>query len=168
MIVLLRRLLRDRAGSMLIETAIAAPVLVTLALGTFEVARIVERQQELQSAAAEAEIIALATGSGASANAAQVEAILKTSLGFTTAGDEDKVDVQGFYRCDATDTAVATATGCDTDPDDEDVVSGTPYYHIQLQDSYTPTWTQFGVGGPVSFSVERWVLVPPYTGTPAT
>lgn len=168
MIVFLRHLLRDRAGSMLIETAIAAPVLVTLALGTFEVARIVERQQELQSAAAEAEIIALATGSGASASPAQVEAILKTSLGFTAAGEEDKVDVQGFYRCEATDAAVTTATGCDPNPGDEEVVSGTPYYYIRLKDSYTPAWTQFGVGGPVNFGVDRWVLVPPFTGTPAT
>jgi hypothetical protein len=42
-------------------------------------------------------------------------------------------------------------------------VVGTPYYHIALQDRYTPVWTEFGIGSSVDFSVERWVLVPPYS-----
>ena len=55
-----RTLLRDARGSMAIETAIVAPVLAMLSVGGFEVSAMVARQTELQSAASEAEGIALA------------------------------------------------------------------------------------------------------------
>ena len=51
---------RDRRGTMAIETTIVAPVLALMAIGSFEVGSMVSRQQELQSAASEAESIILA------------------------------------------------------------------------------------------------------------
>jgi Flp pilus assembly protein TadG len=59
---------RDARGTMAIETAIVAPVLALMAIGSFEVGSMVSRQQELQSAASEAESIILA------ASASEVEA----------------------------------------------------------------------------------------------
>ncbi|OZA93393.1 MAG: hypothetical protein B7X57_05165 [Erythrobacter sp. 34-65-8] len=52
---LLPAFLRDRRGSIAIETALVAPVLAVLALGSFEVGSLVSRQHELQTAAAEGE-----------------------------------------------------------------------------------------------------------------
>ena len=51
---MLTRLLSDRAGAMTIETALVAPILLTLSLGGVEAGSMVARQSELQSAAAEA------------------------------------------------------------------------------------------------------------------
>ena len=48
------RIRRNEDGSMAIETAFVAPILLVLALGGFEVSSMVARQTELQSAAAEA------------------------------------------------------------------------------------------------------------------
>ena len=55
-----RHLKRDQQGTMVIETAIVAPVLVLMALGAFQVSQLVARQLELESAATEAAAIALA------------------------------------------------------------------------------------------------------------
>jgi Flp pilus assembly protein TadG len=49
----LLKLLRDAVGTMAIETALIAPLLAMMALGVFEVSRIVSREQQLQSAANE-------------------------------------------------------------------------------------------------------------------
>ena len=54
MIRALALLVRDDRGSMAIETAFVAPVLLLLSLGGFEVSQMVAGQTELQSAAAEA------------------------------------------------------------------------------------------------------------------
>ncbi len=157
----LRGLLADRAGAMAVETAIVAPVLALLAFGAYDVAKIVQRQQELQSAASEAEIIAMATQGGASADPAKVDAILTASMGFnpTDAANADKVVVTGKYLCNGGTTPVDTAGACGVDPA---VTEGaTPYFHVTLNDTYTPLWTQFGVGHAIDLSVDRWVLVPP-------
>lgn len=156
---LLRELLRDCTGAMVVETAIAAPVLAFMALGSYDVARLVQRQQELQSGASEAQIIALATEAGATADAQKVDDILTASLGFDPATDAAKVQVQGKFLCDGGTTPVDTAAQCDVDPDTTEVAS--PYFHITVTDTYTPMWTQFGIGGPIDLGVERWVLVPP-------
>jgi Flp pilus assembly protein TadG len=153
----LASLLGDSNGTMVVETAIVAPVLAMMAFGAYDVAKLVQRQQELQSAASEAEIIALATESGATADAAKVKQILNVSMGF--AADSDKVTVTGKYLCDAGTTPVDTAAACDVDPDVTEIA--TPYFHIQITDSYTPLWTKFGVGSAINMRIDRWVLVPP-------
>ena len=65
------RLLRCARGAFAIETALVAPLLALMSIGTFEVGTMVSRQQELQSAASEAEsiILAAAGGTGTAARA---------------------------------------------------------------------------------------------------
>ena len=72
---------RDARGSVAIETAIVAPVLVLLALGTFDVSQMVSRQDDLQSAAAEAEAIVQASPPKDSAARDTVRAHDTTVLG---------------------------------------------------------------------------------------
>ena len=142
-----RFLLSDQQGSMMIETAIVAPVLVMMGLGTFEVSSIVSRQHELQTAASEGEIIALAAAQGATTDISTVKDILKASIGLT----DDQITVSRFYRCNATETTVTSADSCNED----DIVSS--YIKLDLTDSYTPVWTEFGVGSAIDLDVERTV-----------
>ena len=144
-----RALLRDLRGSMAIETAIVAPVLILMALGTFEAGTIVSRQHELQSGAAEGEIIAMAAAQGAATNADEIGTIIADSLGLSA----DKVTVTRMYRCNASANRVSTKENC---PPGAVVTS---YVNIVINDTYTPVWTQFGVGGPVNFQVNRMVVL---------
>lgn len=132
---------------MAIETAIVAPILATMALGTYEVGTMVSRQHELQTAASEGESIALAAAAGATTNVATVKDILKTSMGLT----DNQVSVTRFYRCNANTTTTTDADSCGED----DVVSS--YIKLDLTDTYTPVWTDFGIGSPVTLDVERTV-----------
>lgn len=145
----LHALLQDLRGSMAIETAIVAPVLILMALGTFEAGTIVSRQHELQSGAAEGEIIAMAAAQGAATNADQIRAIIADSLDLSV----DKVTVTRMYRCDISSNRVSTKDSC---PQNSVITS---YVRIEIKDTYTPVWTQFGVGGPVDLQVNRMVLL---------
>lgn len=145
----LARLLRDCAGSMAIETAFVAPILATLALGSFEVGSIVSRQHELQTAASEGESIALAAAAGAAIQVTTLEDIIETSLSLR----DDQVDVALRYRCNDNDALHTTAASCAED----DIVSS--YVRIDITDTYDPVWTQFGVGSAVQLDVERLVQV---------
>ena len=51
---LLHRLLRDSQGVAAIETALVAPVLILLSLGSFQISQMVARQHELSNGADEA------------------------------------------------------------------------------------------------------------------
>jgi len=140
-------LFSENRGSMAIETAIVTPVLVLLGLGTFEVGNIVSRQHELQSAASEGEIIALAAAQGATTDLTRVKDILKVSVDLS----DDQIAVSRFYRCNAATTTVTTTDSCAED----DIVSS--YIKLDLSDSYTPIWTEFGVGSKVDLDVERTI-----------
>ncbi len=132
---------------MAIETAIVAPVLILMSLGTFEVSKVVARQNELQSAASEGEIIAMAAAQGATTNTATIQSILETSLNL----NGNQVAVLRYYRCNANTSLVTSASNCNT----SDIVSS--YVKLELTDTYTPIWTNFGVGGPISLNVDRMV-----------
>lgn len=141
--------LRDRRGSIAIETALVAPVLAVLALGSFEVGSLVSRQHELQTAAAEGEAIALAAASGATVELATISDILETSLSL----DEDQITLTRQFRCNAETTMRSAPSQCDED----DIVSS--YVRIVVTDTYDPVWTDFGVGAPIALNVERTVQV---------
>lgn len=143
------RLSPDSSGAMAIETAFVLPVLILMALGTFEASRMVARQYELQSAAGEAELIAIATASGASTTADKIKEILSASVGL----DADQISVDQFYRCNDNDSTVSDASSCAED----DVVSS--YVRLDIRDTYTPVWTEFGIGSPVDMEVERTVYL---------
>jgi Flp pilus assembly protein TadG len=101
---------------MAIETAIVAPVLVLMAIGSFQISSIVARKSELQHAAAEAAAIALATAPTTQEELDTVRDVLKVSAGL---GDGD-VTVGFSYRCSNAVSRVTNMDLCATD----DTVSG--------------------------------------------
>lgn len=147
----LARLLRDTRGTMVIETAIVAPVLVVLSIGGFEVSAMVARQNELQSSAAEAVAIVMAATPTTQTEIDQIEAVVEDSSGIP----EDDVDFVTKYRCGT--TAALTTTEPAPSDCDEDLVS--TFIVITMTDSYDPVWTRMGIGQPVSYNVERSVQI---------
>lgn len=151
-----RRLREDRRGSMVIETAMLAPVLAILALGIYETSMIVARQHELQSAANEVEMIAVATNQGATTSTGELKAILRDSLDLT----DNDVTVDTRYRCGTEDFTRSSSGPCGKgteDRGDDDYVS--TYIRITITDTYTPVWTGFGIGQDINFRVRRMVQI---------
>jgi Flp pilus assembly protein TadG len=144
----LPRLKRDERGSMVIETAIVVPVLAMLSLATFDASRMFSRQNELQQALAEAGQIALASKPDNSTKRDAIKSIIRTSTGLGA----HQVTVTNEYRCGSNSTVSAT-NNCGT----SDVV--TTYLKIVVTDSYTPVWTDFGIGSGFSFNVTRRIIV---------
>nr|WP_298927955.1 TadE family protein [uncultured Erythrobacter sp.] len=144
-----KNLIRDLRGSMAIETALVAPMLIIMTLGTFEVGSIVARQHELQSAANEAEIIIMATNVGATVEVSEIKDILKSSVGLT----DSQITVEQEYRCNMSNGKIKNKGNCGTNA----VIS--EYVTLSLTDTYTPTWTAFGVGRAINFSVDRSVQI---------
>ena len=145
----LKRFVRDNRGSAAIETAFVLPVLATMVLGGVEASAIVSRQAELQTAAAEAAAVTLARAPDEADERETLEAIIETSTGLAA----DKVKLELKYRCDTDATMIDEPTGCGTGA----VVS--EYIIITMKDSYTPTWTDFGIGSAIRFNVSRRVQI---------
>lgn len=143
------RLLRDARGTMAVETAVVAPVMILLAIGSFQVSSMVARKTELQGAAAEAAAIALASPPESSEDLAPVKAVLMESTGL----GENEVTLTMAYRCDEEETRRASSAGCNPDR------PVWTYMLVSLQDTYSPLWTRLGVGGPITLSVDRAVQV---------
>ena len=95
---MLTRLLSDRAGAMTIETALVAPILLTLSLGGVEAGSMVARQSELQSAAAEALNIVQAAPPENQGDFDDIRDVLVASTGL----DADNVAVEEIWRCGTT------------------------------------------------------------------
>lgn len=146
---LLSRLRRSTAGAMAIETAIVAPVLAMMSVGTFEISRIVSRQTELETAVAEIGQIAIAATPDTELERTKLKGILMASAGLA----DNEVTITNVYRCGAATTTVAAASSCSSG----DVI--TTYLNIALTDTYSPLWTAFGIGRPYGFSVSRRVIV---------
>ena len=146
---MIERLVRDDAGTMVIESAFVIPILALLAIGGFEASRIVARNYELQSAVAEAGAIVLAVSPKTAAERDKVKAVIVTSTALAT----NKVTLAVKYRCNG-DTALKVAESeCATGS----VVS--KYIQITLADTYTPIWTSFGIGSDVNFNLSRKVQI---------
>ena len=148
---LLSRLCGGTDGSVVIETAIVAPVLATLALGAYDTGRLIARQSELQSAAAEAEAIVQAAVPTDSTARDQVRDVLKASVDPSDTDPDDTESVVEIYRCGSSD--FVTVNNCSSD------VATSTYIKISLTDTYTPLWTSFGIGSPVHFNVVRMVQI---------
>ena len=106
---IMRRLARLAAhdrGTMAIETALIAPVLALMALGTFEVSNMVSREQELQGAANEATEIILAAAGGSGVSSSDLEDIIETTLGLA----DSNVTLAPLFRCDAATTTTPSTT----------------------------------------------------------
>ncbi|QKG71619.1 TadE/TadG family type IV pilus assembly protein [Erythrobacter mangrovi] len=149
MIARFRTLIRDRRGSVVIETAFVLPVLATLAFGGFEVSRIVARNNELQAAAAEAATVVMANPPEDQTDRDTIEAIVEASTGLAT----DKITMRQRFRCNADTLLVAAAASCATGAEISEFIE------IRMQDSYTPIWTSFGIGNTINFDITRRVQV---------
>ncbi|MFM5916991.1 MAG: TadE/TadG family type IV pilus assembly protein [Novosphingobium sp.] len=143
--MLLGRLIRDDRGTMVIETAIVTPVLVLLSLGAYQISAMVAKQSELDSAAAEGAAIALASSPDTAAKRTTIHDILVTSTGLPSGN----VTVTAAYRCNGASTY--TTTACSSGQVQANFVK------IYMTSTYTPAWTQWGVGSPVTYRVTRYV-----------
>lgn len=146
----LAQLRSDTAGSVVVETAIVAPVLVTLGLGAFDISRMIARQSELQAGSTDVEGIVLAVaGTSTATNVSTIKSVLMNSLSLSS----NKVTVVKMYRCNVQTTLTTTNASCGS----TDVLS--TYVQVTLTDSYTPMWTQFGLGSTINYSLVRTVQV---------
>ncbi len=139
----------DERGSMVIETAIVAPLLILMALGGFESSRIVARQTELQTAVAEAAAIVRASPPTTATQRTTVRDVVRASVGL---GPEQVTVVQKF-RCGTDVNMVAQESACTPG------VAVYDYIEIVVTDTYNPTWTQFGAGSAINYRVERLVFI---------
>jgi Flp pilus assembly protein TadG len=144
----IRDLRRDTRGAMMIETALVTPMLVMMALGSFDASRMFARESELQTAASEASAIALASKPDTSAKRATLKNIIVSSTGLPSSG----VTVDAVYRCSSNTAYVNDSTTCGS-------LTVSNYVKIYMTGTYTPQWTQFGIGGPVTFRITRYVMM---------
>ena len=143
------RLLRCARGAFAIETALVAPLLALMSIGTFEVGTMVSRQQEQQSAASEAESIILAAAGGTGTDSDVIEEVIETSMGLAA----NQVTLEQRFRCGSTAGApVEDATDCEIEPVYR-------YVRLEMSDSYTPVWANFGVGSSFDYNVQRTIMV---------
>lgn len=139
----------DRDGSTVVETALIVPLLLTMALGSFDISRIMARQNELQKAANEGADIALASTPDNDTKKNTLKSILMTSTGLPS----NQVTVSTIYRC-GTDTSYVTGQGS--------CLSGqtvSTFIQVNLTDTVTPMWTNFGVGSAIPINVTRQIQI---------
>ena len=144
-----QQLAADRQGTMTIETAIVAPVLVVMALGIFEVGSVVARQHELQSSANEAAMIVLTSNQGVEVQLDDMKTIIRDSVDLT----DQQLTLTQEYRCNTAQGRVKEKGNCGSN------AAISSYIVISVKDTYTPTWTSFGIGKEIKFAVDRSVQV---------
>lgn len=148
-LAILGALVRDGRGTMAIETALVAPLLGIMALGAFDVSRMVAREQHLQSAANEASEIILAAAAGSGIQSTDLETLLESSLSLGAS----QVTLAQQFRC---------GTSAAVPPPQPTCATGEQLYiYVKLTviDTYSPAWTHFGVGEPVDFNIVRTVQI---------
>ncbi|WP_171033005.1 TadE/TadG family type IV pilus assembly protein [Qipengyuania marisflavi] len=143
------RLRDDAHGTVVIETAFVVPILALLALGGFETSRIVSRHSELQAAAAEAAAIVLASTPDEESERDTIEDVVEASTGLI----DSKVSLNFKYRCDTTGLLTEDLDSCGSGA----VVS--EFIIIVMRDTYTPLWTEFGIGSAINYRVQRRVQI---------
>ena len=145
---LLRRLGRDRDGSMAIEAGIVTGVLALMSMGSFQVSSLVARQNEMQTAAAEAAAITLAAKPDTTQKLATIKSIMMTSTGLS----DSQVSVSFRYKC-GTDNDLERTDNCDEDEQEWKFV------RVRLNQTYVPMWRQLGLGSDVNLRVVRLVQI---------
>lgn len=141
--------LRDNRGSVVVETALVAPVLALMSIGAFQVSQAVARQHELQTGADDAASLALAGWQQDTGDIAAVKTVIRRTLAL----DASQVTVVRKFRCGADTALVDDRATCTTGS----IV--TSYIQIQLTDTYRPIWAGFGVGSNINYRVRRLVVV---------
>lgn len=146
---ILHRLTRSTEGAMIIETALVAPIMVIMCLGGFEVSQIVARNTELRTAVSEATAIAISSPPDSESERETIEDIIEASTGLP----DGKVTLVERYRCDNDAALTDDETTCGAS------AKVSTFLVISISDSYTPTWTKFGIGSKIDLSVDRTVQV---------
>ena len=149
MIAFVRLIARCTRGTAVIETALVAPVLALMVVGIFETGTMVQKQQELQSAANESEAIILASSAGSGVTSTQLKSMLVASTGLPAAN----IQLAAKWRCNNAATMVSDPASCTSGQRAYQFVQAT------FTSRYTPTWTKFGLGGAFDYSVVRTVQV---------
>lgn len=145
---ILKRLAHDSEGAMAIETGVVSTALALLSLGSFQVSSMVAKQLELQSAAAEAAAIALASKPDTTQKLATIKSILQTSTGLGT----NDVNVAFRYKC-GTENDIERSDNCGGDEQEWKFV------RVRLSTTYYPMWSAYGVGSGVNLRVVRLVQI---------
>ena len=144
----LKQLCRDQRGTMVIETAIVAPVLVLMSLGAFQVSSLVARQSELDSAAAEGAAIAIASPPNTAAKLTTLQQVVSASANGKPT-DTATVTATAVYRCNSSAAYVTTSTSCTSG-----VISN--FVKIYITETYTPIWVQYGIANAITFRTTRY------------
>lgn len=145
---ILRQLVRETRGAALIETAVVAPALILMCIGSFEVATMISKQSRLQSTAELATEIVVISDPDTNAERVAIQNELAASLPDTAA-----VQIAYRYRCGTEETLTSTPP-----PSCEEKAIST-YLHITLNDYYEPVWTNWGIGTPFEYEFVRTVQV---------
>ncbi|MDE2441920.1 MAG: pilus assembly protein [Betaproteobacteria bacterium] len=145
----IRQLASDQSGVAMIETALVAPILAMFALGTFDVSGMIARQHELQAGATDVEGIVLAVSGGTATDTSTIKSVLASSLSLPS----NNITVTKMYRCGTDATLVDATSKCTSQ------TNISTYVKVDLTDTYTPTWSKFGVGKALTFNITRTVQV---------
>lgn len=143
------KLSRDERGSVLIETAIVAPVLLLMSVGAYDVSRGVARQTELQEVAAQFAAIAMARETVGETELAQMKAIAVATAGV----EEEAIDIVENVKCGIEPDLYAATYECPGDDEQSRILT------ITIDAAYVPTWTSFGIGDPINLNVTRSVQI---------
>ena len=141
--------LRDNRGSVVVETALVAPVLALMSVGAFQVSQAVARQHELQTGADDAAALALAGWRQDTGDITAVKQVIRRTLSLS----DSQVTVVRKFRCGTATALVDDRATCTPGT----IV--TSYIQIRLTDTYTPMWADFGVGSAIAYDVRRLVVV---------
>lgn len=156
-----RRFFNEDKGSMLIETAFVAPLLVGLTLGGVEVGSMYARQTQLQQIASNSmEIILTAapkTEAEGATTLAQVRTYAASASGLTATTSSEptvgQVAVFKRYRCGNNSTRQATY-GCSNTTQ-----TISTFIVVYMRANYTPVWVNYGIGRTMEFNVRRSVQI---------
>lgn len=144
---ILQRIFADRVGTMAVEVALVAPMLLLLGIGGFQVGDMVAQQHNLETAAALAEQVALASKPDSQSKLDTMKTVIHASTGVPLAD----ISANFMYRC-GTAAALQNNSSCGSEP-------AWMFVHITFSDTYSPPWTAFGVGSDIDLKVDRTVQI---------
>ncbi len=136
-------------GSVVIEFAFIAPLLALLGLGTVDVTRMVARRTQVQAAMSEGVQIVLAATPDNDAKLTTLKNVLATTTGVPVAN----IAITTVYRCGVDVTYVSLPGYC---PVTGEIAK---YLRVEVTDTFTPLWTGFGIGAPITTKMQRTVQI---------
>lgn len=133
---------------MIVETALITPLLLIMSIGAYDVSRLIARQTELQEVASEVAAIAMAQVA-ADRNLDQLQDIAVAAANV----DDDKVSITEFVKCGTSTDLQAAGHEC---PEGEETST---MLVIDIDDTYVPYYSNFGVKHRVELNISRSVQV---------